>query len=1540
MKGEHIRYKLSYLKPLGARFRECMHAYIFVTLVLLPLFVSSQQKPEYYEIPLFFNVKGIGGTEVPALITDNNDVYLSVEDVFDFLRIRNTISPGFDTISGFFIDENVEYLIDRTGNRIIIQDRVFDLKYDDLLLEETGLYMNTRVFGEVFGLVCTFDFRRLMVTLNTELELPLIREMRQEQVRSNLRRLKGEVEADTAIGRSYPGFYVGMADWSVYSTQKIDGKNVTRANFTLGTILAGGETNISLNWNNQSPFVEKEQFYLWRFVKNDFKPLRQAFLGKIPFRSTSSIYEPVVGGALTNTPATYRQSFGSYTLADYTEPGWVVELYVNNVLIDYVQSDASGFYQFEVPLVYGNSAITLRFYGPWGEERYEERNIKIPFTFLPKKEFEYNVSGGFVEDEDLSRYSRSFINYGLSNSITVGGGYEYLSSVTSGPMMPFVNTSLRLGGSLLLSGEYTYGVVGKGILSYQTPKNLFFELYYSKYAKDQTAVIFNYQEERKAILSIPIRGKKFGAYTRMTLANQVIAEGKTWTRGELLFTGNFLGINTNFTTHGIFSESAKPNLYSDLSLGFRFRRGLSIIPMIQYNYTQGNFSYFKGRIEKPMLKYGFFTLTYEENFRSDMRSLEVGFRYDFSFAQASVSGLQRNDETFIFSSARGSFIFDRKSKYFGAHNRTAVGRGGLVVLPFLDLNFNDVYDPGEPKVESMNIRINGGRIKRTERDTTIRVFDLMPYTTYLLQLDKNSFDNIAWLLPFESVNVAIDANKLKRIEVPIKVMGEGAGMVYLKKQGRKRGRSRIIVNFYTIDSVKVGRVISEFDGYFSFLGLPTGSYYARVDTNQLRKLNMKAIPSSMPFEISPDIDGDIVDNLEFTLQKKGVDTIAPEVPVEDTTELIVAADTAKPVAEAEPVPEEILPVIQDMKGVYIQVGAYEREKNADEMQAKLRDAFDLPVAVLVEDGYHKVRLMGFSTRDDAVQFIPKLVSKGFPEWYVIRHTGDAVALGVVVEVGSYKRKSEAVEAQRNLMETYDKPVMIAYEDGQYVVRITGFESYASASRQIRELITAGYYDAHVYGRIRARALAGVAIQTGDFDIEAEAMAVRQKLKDITGHPVMIIAEDGRYKLRVTGFKDDADAAAYILDVIAEGYQETYFISQAGEKIPMGAVVQVGAYERQSTANAARKSLKKVTGKGRHAMVMVEELAQLDEELNKVRVSGFKDTMEVKRLAPRLVASGFPDSDVGTSTYKKTLMDEENMVSPMKRKAYALQVRRQLPVLVINENGRSKVWIIGFASMEEAHEFIPNLTEAGYPGAFILKKPSKKALKKMIIEVGSYETREEAIAVQKKLVRVIGRYALISVEGLRPIDDPYKKVIISGFTDSTEMKQAIPSLVSVGFPESSIDNRTQRGLIKKEGIHIEPIRHQGFALTVTDKDIDILRKHGENKLRIRTVSNRKQAEEFVGKLKEKGFKGSYIIEEPEQDIPFDLYIQAGSYQHKENALNAQQHLIEATGKPVVITRDKDIFNVRVAGFRDSLEASKFLPRIVDLGYPNPYILHKE
>lgn len=824
----------------------------------------AQTSPEYEEISVYLMVQRVGGIEIPA-VYHNQQVYLPVQDIFDFLKIKNIPSAANDSISGFFINQETSYVVDKLHNRIVYAKRIVALQPDDLFRTETGLYLRSNFFGEIFGLDCTFNFRSLSVTLNTKIELPVVRDMRLEFMRNNIIRMKGEVKADTIIPQSRPLFRFGTADWSVVANQEINGESQTRFNLGLGSTIAGGETNIALQYYANQPFQEKQQYYLWRRVNNDNRVLRQVLAGKIASQATSSIFSPVVGMQFTNAPTTYRRSFGTYTLSDFTEPDWAVELYVNNVLVDYVKADASGFFTFEVPLMYGSTVVLLRFYGPFGEERSRQQSISVPYNFLPARELQYTVSAGMVEDSVHSIFSRANANYGLGRFMTVGTGVEYLSSVTSGAFMPFVNTSMRLGSNLLFSGEYTYGVRGKGILNYRTAKNFQVELNYTRYDRNQQAINFNYLEERKAMVSFPIRGRKFSAYSRITLSQNIMPATK-YSIAEWLLSGVLLGMSTNFTTYGMFADQARPYIYSNLSLGLRLPGKFILRPQVQFEYTGKQLVLVKGELEKQFLKHGFLNLSYEYNFKTDLQNIQVGFRYDFSVAQTAVTYRRSNAISTMVESARGSFLVDRKTKYAGASNRTSTGRGGIVILPFLDMNGNGRYDKGESKVLGLRININGGRVEQNKRDSVVRIFDLEPYISYFIELDRSSFDNIAWQMHLKNMSVMVDPNQFKLVEIPISVMGEVSGNVFLSAAGGDKGLGRIIVDFYKSDGTFFAKTLTEPDGYFSFLGLPPGSYTARIDRNQLGKLNMSATPDEIPFTIERTVDGDVKDGLEFVIR--------------------------------------------------------------------------------------------------------------------------------------------------------------------------------------------------------------------------------------------------------------------------------------------------------------------------------------------------------------------------------------------------------------------------------------------------------------------------------------------------------------------------------------------------------------------------------------------------------------------------------------------------------------------------------------------------
>lgn len=828
----------------------------------------------FEEILVVLNVQRIGSIEIPSII-HKNEVYLSVKDVFDFLKIKNSISPEVDMVQGFFLNPGNTYLIDKQNNRIVYQDKTYELDQLDLLRTEEYLFLKSEYFGQVFGLTCHFDFRSLSVSLQTSVELPAIREMKMEIMRRNISKLKGERKADTILGRTFPLFHIGVADWSVTSSQYTNIATNTRARLAMGGVAAGGELNVSLNYFSEEKFNFRQQYFQWRHVNNDRAALRQVVAGKVFAQSVSSLFAPVIGLQFSNTPTTYRRSYGTYTLSNTTEPEWTVELYVNNVLVDYTKADASGFYTFQVPMVYGNSIVKLRFYGPWGEERTSEKFITVPFNFVPHKQFEYNVTGGVVDNNEKSKYGKATFNYGLGKRITVGGGMEYLSTLRSGKLIPFLNTSLRIASHFLVSGEYNHGVRSKITASYRLPSNMQVDINYTKYEKGQTAIRNNYLEEKKIVLSMPFRGKSMTAFSRFTLHEFTFPNNLAFpkviqknTAAELLVSAVVKKVSSNLTTYAVLNSSGNPLVYSNLSFTFRLPSGIRFTPQAQYEYRLAKLSSVRAVFEKNIFNRGFMNVTYENTLVNKNNStIAIGLRYNFSFAQTFFSVLQNRNALATTQSASGSILFDRKTNYVGVSNQTNVGRGGFIIAPFLDLNCNGKRDREEPKVNGLTLRVSGGRIEHNKKDSSIRIGGLEAYTNCFIELDKNSFDNVAWQIKKQSLSVIVEPNIFRMIEVPVAVVGEVSGTVYHLQGKSRTGLGRVIVNIFNSDFILIGKTLSEADGYFSFMGLAPGNYTAKIDGEQLNKLGLTSDIQSFSIKSNP--DGDMVEGVELILKSSG-----------------------------------------------------------------------------------------------------------------------------------------------------------------------------------------------------------------------------------------------------------------------------------------------------------------------------------------------------------------------------------------------------------------------------------------------------------------------------------------------------------------------------------------------------------------------------------------------------------------------------------------------------------------------------------------------
>ena len=835
----------------------------FVLMLLLPVFTRAQTDAE--EVPIMFTVNGVGSTELVALVRDEK-VALPVTEVFDFIRIRNTVSDGYKQVSGFFLDPVNGYTIDAATSTITYRGVRNPVPKEDLIHTGTNLYLDMGHFGRIFGLECSFNFRALMVTMNSKEELPVMREARLESMRRNIGRLTGEAPADTTIRYHNPFADLGIMNWNVILNQQEKGPSLSRGTFGFGGIFAGGELSAALNVSPQEKFEPSRQFYQWRYVNNENKIVRQVLAGKIPSQTIASLFGPLLGIQVNNRLTYARKSYSTYNISRTTNPGWDVELYVNQILVDYKKADSAGAYSFEIPLVYGNSDITLRFYGPYGETFIREERVTVPFQFLPKGQMEYSASAGIVEDNRGTQFSQGIVQYGLSKRLTAGAGAEYISTVTSTPVIPFFNASLRLGPRLLLFNEAAPGVRYRSQLSYRFLSNIQVDVNYTRYQKGQRVINLNALEERRAIISMPLRRRKFSATTMFTL-NQLVLSSIRTTTAEWMFNTLVRGVNTQLTTYGIFTDHQEPLAYSNLSMIFRLPLGFRLTPTTQFQYNRQQFMFGRVLVEKNVFRTSTVNFFYERNLVANVANFGLGFIHDFDLAQVNISANRFNNRFSMFESFRGGIIYDRRTRYTRFNSKINVGRGALIVIPFLDVNCNGIRDAGEQKLPGLKLTMSGGMMHGEGKDTTIRISDLDPYNYYYLRIDKFSFDNIAWQISKPTIRISVEPNRYKQLYIPVAVVGEVSGMVYRKDSVHTKGQGQILVNFYRGDSL-VAKVLSEPDGYFSYVGLPPGMYTVKIDPAQLQRMEMYALPEAKEIEIRPNPEGDIIEGLEFTIGRR------------------------------------------------------------------------------------------------------------------------------------------------------------------------------------------------------------------------------------------------------------------------------------------------------------------------------------------------------------------------------------------------------------------------------------------------------------------------------------------------------------------------------------------------------------------------------------------------------------------------------------------------------------------------------------------------
>jgi hypothetical protein len=70
----------------------------------------------------------------------------------------------------------------------------------------------------------------------------------------------------------------------------------------------------------------------------------------------------------------------------------------------------------------------------------------------------------------------------------------------------------------------------------------------------------------------------------------------------------------------------------------------------------------KCEFEKQLFGHGYLDMIYEKDFINNVNNFQIGFRYEFPFAQTSASVRRDNNTTSLIQSANGSLMYDEQNK--------------------------------------------------------------------------------------------------------------------------------------------------------------------------------------------------------------------------------------------------------------------------------------------------------------------------------------------------------------------------------------------------------------------------------------------------------------------------------------------------------------------------------------------------------------------------------------------------------------------------------------------------------------------------------------------------------------------------------------------------------------------------------------------------------------------------------------------------------------------------------------------------------------
>lgn len=838
---------------------------------------------------------------------DGDSVYIPLSNFLSRLKIYYDYIPETKSFKGFLIHPDSTFEINFSTNTARVSSRTYQLNKQHWVASEIEYYVQPALLSEFFPFRFIVDQGELVILLRSNLTLPCLEEYyRKKRYAARVASEEEEFFAPMRYDRKRKWLNGGLFSYSLFAANNyIKQLNLNERNYTfsgaLGLEALGGDVEIrSFNsyFESQKKFNTNLNFF-WRyyFLENPYLTfVKIGNLSTYTNRSTSLPINAFDGIQISNELVQMPNIFKHFEIEDRTNPNWQVEVYVDNVLYQQVNTDSTGIYKFRIPVKYGGTSITYKFYGTRGEVDEKNDYIQAPIYFLRENDLRYLFNAG-RRTSDRTNMIDFRIAYGLTDWITLEASGEKLEGsakpnfygTISARLMPELITRANYFTDRLIGFDFTYADKKLGN-------------FYGGFTNYLGRSIFNPSGDKYAFsasLGIPSLFKNT-TYLNFN-GRRIIGEDRnaTFINARLMFRlrNFFLTTNysSNFTTYS--DEQREPVSFQNIffmanyNIMSRSRNRIYNSTQIRFNtsYSITNNRFGNLSLSVNQLMFKFFRMTLSISASPDFKNLSYGLGLALSLKEIKTGTQFRtsnNGDYYISQLAEGLINYDSyDNNWFFSSEQSGVGSGGTGVRFFIDENDNEIFDENEINVTNYGIQMPFGNTIHDVENKVYYTFGLPMYYRVNMKVLSETFENPTVFPRYNEFSFIVDPNVYKPLNIPCYVAGILEGNVYRmvgKNKKIQKGLNLILTNSDTSYSVVIP-VMS--DGSFYQMGVPPGDYKLTVDPKQLEILGLQQNPEVLQFTVRKTLDGDFIENLNIELISATAKKIDIETPKDEIKEV-------------------------------------------------------------------------------------------------------------------------------------------------------------------------------------------------------------------------------------------------------------------------------------------------------------------------------------------------------------------------------------------------------------------------------------------------------------------------------------------------------------------------------------------------------------------------------------------------------------------------------------------------------------------------------